>query len=161
MQFLTQDNMVRVPLEKIKDVLEYLTWFLNQSAVSARLFPFSSGTTCTSRPVETSCATTGPQYHNCILDQTSSNRDQFLKDVPINTSIATHTMFTDAAIQACGITWNRKKNRPNSTPYQCPRNDGHLTCSERSSSCFNQHHSHGGDRQCHQWWTYKQGELIP
>ena len=39
MEFLTvSENIVRIPLDKVQSVLEFLNWFLKQSSVSARVF---------------------------------------------------------------------------------------------------------------------------
>ena len=113
------ENIVRILLDKIESVLEFLTWFLKQSSVSARVFLSLLGRlNATAQyvilgrlhlcPLQIALFTQWkphvlPLTHKILISHQIklrlkwwTNRDWFIQGVPLKPAQETPTLFSDA-----------------------------------------------------------------
>ena len=125
MEFLTVENIVRIPLDKVQSVLEFLNWFLKQSSVSARVFLSLLGQlNATAQfvilgrlhlcPLQMALFAQWkphvlPLTHKILISHQIkhhlkwwTNRDWFIQGVPVKPVQETHTLLTDASVSSLG-----------------------------------------------------------
>ena len=125
MEFLAVENIVRIPLDKVQSVLEFLNWFLKQSSVSARVFLSLLGQlNATAQfvilgrlhlcPLQIALFAQWkphvlPLTHKILISYQIkhhlkwwTNRDRFIQGVPLKPVQETHTLFTDASVSSWG-----------------------------------------------------------
>ena len=125
MEFLTQRNIVRVPLDRTQGILELLRWFVIQEQVSARVFLSLLGKLSAAsqfvvlgklhlRPLQMALfAQWKPHAHplehpiliNAQIRQQLewwNNKGRFISGVTLKPSLPTRTLFTDASLSGWG-----------------------------------------------------------
>ena len=124
-EFLTVENIVRIPLDKVQSVLEFLNWFLKQSSVSARVFLSLLGWLNATaqfvilgrlhlRPLQMALFTQWkphvlPLTHKIMVSHQIkhhlkwwTNKDRFIQGVPVKPVQEMPTLFTDAIVLGWG-----------------------------------------------------------
>ncbi|MCG7869756.1 MAG: hypothetical protein JAY74_25725 [Candidatus Thiodiazotropha taylori] len=125
MEFFTQRNIVRVPLDRIQGILELLRWFKVQEQVSARVFLSLLGKLSAAaqfvvlgrlhlRPLQMALFAQWkphalPLEHPILLNVSIrkhlewwNNKGRFSSGVTLKPSLPTHTLFTDASLSGWG-----------------------------------------------------------
>ena len=121
MEFSTHKNIVRVPLDRVQDILELLLWFKKQKQVSARVFLSLLGKLSDAaqfvvlgrlhlRPLQMALFA---QWKSHVLPLEYSilfnapirkhlewwdNKGRFISGVTLKPSVATHSLITDASL---------------------------------------------------------------
>ena len=125
MEFITQDNIVRVPWDRVLCILDLIGWFRKQVAVTARMFLSLLGKLSASaqfvvlgrlhlRPLQMSLFTQWkphvlPLEHKIFVTEQIKHhlgwwldRDRFLRGVVLKQPPPVHTVFTDASCSGWG-----------------------------------------------------------
>ena len=125
MEFLTQRNIVRVPLDRTQGILELLRWFVIQEQVSARVFLSLLGKLSAAsqfvvlgrlhlRPLQMALFAQWkphalPLEHPILINaqirqqlEWWNNKGRFISGVTLKPSLPTHTLFTDASLSGWG-----------------------------------------------------------
>ncbi|MEW8547329.1 MAG: reverse transcriptase domain-containing protein [Candidatus Thiodiazotropha sp.] len=125
MEFLTLRNIVRVPADRVQNILNLLEWFKCQSQVSARAFLSLLGKLSAAaqfvvlgrlhlRPLQMALFAQWkphllPLEHLILISPQIKfhlnwwiNRDRFIQGVPLKPALPTHSLFTDASLSGWG-----------------------------------------------------------
>ena len=125
MEFVTQDNTVRVPWDRVQDILYLVSWFQKQVAVTARMFLSLLGKLSASaqfvvlgrlhlRPLQMALFAQWkphvlPLEHKIFVTEQIKHhlgwwldRDRFIRGVVLKQSPPMHTVFTDASCSGWG-----------------------------------------------------------
>ena len=125
MEFLTHKNKVRVPWDRVQDILSLVLWFKKQEQVSARLFLSHLGKLSAAaqfvvlgrlhlRPLQMALFAQWKPHvlplEHCILInmqiksqlEWSSSRKRFVQGVLLKPPLPSYTLFTDASLSGWG-----------------------------------------------------------
>ena len=125
MEFLTHKNIVRVPWDRVQDILSLVLWFKKQEQVSARLFLSLLGKLSAAaqfvvlgrlhlRPLQMALFAQWKPHvlplEHCILINMQikshlewwNSRERFAQGVLLKPPLPSHTLFTDASLSGWG-----------------------------------------------------------
>ena len=123
------ENIVKIPLDKVQSIVEFLNWFLKQTSVSARVFlsllgrlnaiaPFVIRGRLHLHPLQMVLFAKWkphvlPLTHKILISHQIkhhlkwwTNRDGFILGFPLKPVQETCTLFTDASVSAGVLIWN-------------------------------------------------------
>ena len=170
MWFVTQDNIVRVPWDRVQDILCLVSWFQKKLLSQQECFSVITGETdyvcsiCGIRQATSSPSPDGTfrtaEHKIFVTEQVKHHlgwwldRDRFIRGVVLKQSPPTHTVFTDELFWlGCSfgtgrthVSWSLA-TEPISTSYQHSRNEGYSFSPQRVSAHSVQFLSNDSDRQ--------------